>query len=200
MLSKEGLKKLNIQELEGQLREVKSEFRKASQQLSIERQMQLAKTKAIKGKGSKRKKELIEQILKMQRETQRVNAKIAQIKLQAEMPAKVSFSAGKIKIKSPSIRDKVEGKSADMDNAEMWAAIKTYKDNVKRGVIKELNEYDKLSSDERADYAYEMMDNKDYKKYIRLANEKAAKLEADSAARTAERQSDAYWETLYPGF
>jgi len=34
--------------------------------------------------------------------------------------------------------------SSDPSGAEMWAAIKTYKDNVKRGVIQEKNDYDSL--------------------------------------------------------
>ena len=59
-MNKESLRKLTIQELEGQLMEVKENFRQASSTLAIERQKQLAKTKIIRGNAKKRKRELIE--------------------------------------------------------------------------------------------------------------------------------------------
>lgn len=203
MLSKEGLRKLNLQELEGQLVEIKSTYRQVSSQLAVERQMQLAKTKKIRGKANKRKQELIEQILKIQKETQRVQAKIQQIKTQSNMPINPDFkikslSGGKTKAKR-GIPKPIENTN-DMNGAEMWAAIKTYKDNVKRGVIKEIREYDKLHSDEQVDYAFEMMDNKDYQKYIRLANEKAEQLEAQSIERGNKYKSGEYFKEAWPGF
>ena len=203
MLSKESLKRLTIQELEGQLVQVKATFRETSSLLAIERQQQLAKAKQIKGKSNKRKKQLIEQILKIQKETQRVQAKIEQINMQSKIrldmssPAikPLSIDTGKIKVRSTKPQ-REEG----MNNAEMWAAIKTYKDNVKRGVIKERNEYEKLHSEEQAEYAYEVMDDKDYEKYVKLANEKAEKLERDSFERAEKFKSGEYFGEMWPGF
>lgn len=192
-MNKESLKKLTVQELEGQLMEVKENFRQASSTLAIERQKQLAKTKIIRGNAKKRKKELIEQILKIQRETQRVQAKIQAIEIKNNQVIS-HVNMGKIKVQFNN------GADEGPDNAEMWAAIKTYKDNVKRGVIKEKTDYESLSSEEQADYAYEVMTRDDYYKYIKLANEKAEKLEADALARGKMYASEAYYKEMYPGF
>ena len=192
-MNKESLKKLTVQELEGQLMEVKENFRQASSTLAIERQKQLAKTKIIRGNAKKRKKELIEQILKIQRETQRVQAKIQAIEIKNNQVIS-HVNMGKIKVQFNN------GTKEGPDNAEMWAAIKTYKDNVKRGVIKEKTDYESLSSEEQADYAYEVMTRDDYYKYIKLANEKAEKLEADALARGKMYASEEYYKEMYPGF
>lgn len=192
-MNKESLKKLTIQELEGQLIAVKEQFRNASSNLAIERQQQLAKTKVIRGGGKKRKKELIEQILKIQRETQRVEAKIEQIKIRNSMTFNSKINIGKIMVN-------FDKNSSDPSGAEMWAAIKTYKDNVKRGVIQEKNNYDSLQSEEQVDYAFETMSQKDFTKYLKLANEKAAELEAASEARAKDYASGAYFAREYVGF
>lgn len=191
-MNKESLRKLTIQELEGQLMEAKENFRQASSTLAIERQKQLAKMKVVRGKGNKRKQELIEQILKIQKETRRVQTKIQEIEIKNNQVIS-HVNMGKIKVQ---FNNGDEGP----DNAEMWAAIKTYKDNVKRGVIKEKTNYDMLSSEEQADYAYEVMSREDYYKYIKLANEKAEKLEADAIARGKMYASDEYYKQMYPGF
>lgn len=192
-MNKESLRKLTIQELEGQLIAVKEQFRNASSNLAIERQQQLAKTKVIRGGGKKRKKELIEQILKIQRETQRVEAKIEQIKIRNSMTFNSKINIGKIMVN-------FDKNSSDPSGAEMWAAIKTYKDNVKRGVIQEKNDYDSLQSEEQVDYAFETMSQKDFTKYLKLANEKAAELEAASEARAKDYASGAYFAREYVGF
>lgn len=192
-MNKESLRKLTIQELEGQLIAVKEQFRNASSNLAIERQQQLAKTKVIRGGGKKRKKELIEQILKIQRETQRVEAKIEQIKIRNSMTFNSKINIGKIMVN-------FDKNSSDPSGAEMWAAIKTYKDNVKRGVIQEKNNYDSLQSEEQVDYAFETMSQKDFTKYLKLANEKAAELEAASEARAKDYASGAYFAREYVGF
>ena len=191
-MNKESLRKLSIQELEGQLMEVKENFRQASSTLAIERQKQLAKMKIVRGKGNKRKQQLIEQILKIQKETRKIQAKIQAIEIKNNQVIS-HVSMGKIKVQ---FNNGDEGP----DSAEMWAAIKTYKDNVKRGVIKEVSNYDMLSSEEQADYAYEVMSRDDYYKYIKLANEKAEKLEADAIARGKMYASDEYYKQMYPGF
>ena len=190
-MNKESLRKLTIEELRGQLVAAKENYRIAAAQLAVERQAQLAKAKAIRGKGSKQKQALIEQILKMERETQRVKAKINQIKAKAEMPLNTSYiKIGKIKVQSikGTYQSKVKAPKdpALQKGSEMWAAIKVYKDNVKRGAIKEKNDYESLSSDEQADYSYEIMTEEDYKKYIKLENEKAKELEAQDIARAEE--------------
>lgn len=193
-MNKESLKKLTIEELRGQLVVAKENYRAAASELAIERQKQLAKAKAIKGKGAKQKKELIEQILKMERETQRVRAKINQIQMQADMPYRPSYTqVGKIKVKGLDGKKKKEKFHTDGSletGSEMWAAIKVYKDNVKRGLIKEKNDYESLSSDEQADYAYEVMNEEDFNKYIKLENQKAAELEAKSLERVGKFEEE----------
>lgn len=59
MMSKESLKKLNIQELEGQLSVQRENLQNLSSVLSQERQKQILKNKAIRGSSRKRKEELI---------------------------------------------------------------------------------------------------------------------------------------------
>ena len=59
MMSKESLKKLNIQELEGQLSVQRENLQNLSSVLSQERQKQILKNKAIRGSSKKRKEELI---------------------------------------------------------------------------------------------------------------------------------------------
>lgn len=202
-MNKESLKRLTIEELRGQLVAVKESYRAAASELAVERQAQLAKAKAIKGKGAKQKRELIEQILKMERETQRVRAKINQIKMQSNLPYNPSYTqVGKIKVQGlkNGKKDKVPKTYRDANlekGSEKWAAIKIYKDNVKRGVIKEKNDFESLQSDEQADYAYEVMNEDDYNKYVKLENDKAAELEARDLARAAERNTGDFYNKKY---
>lgn len=81
IISKESLSKLSIAELEGKLTEVKQEFTKKSSILTEARQKQILKNKAIRGGSAKRRQELIRQILQMQKQINKVDAKIASIKV-----------------------------------------------------------------------------------------------------------------------
>lgn len=79
IISKESLSKMSIQQLEGALMQAKEDFKAASTALSEARQNQLLKTKALRGKASKRKQELIAQIMRINKATQRVHAQIERI-------------------------------------------------------------------------------------------------------------------------
>ena len=98
-LTKETLSKMSIEQLEGKLAEAKSNFNQLSQTLSKERQKQILKSKAIRGKAAKRKAELISQILKIQRATGKVQAQINAIKFGAQKAFNVEVNAaiGKVK-------------------------------------------------------------------------------------------------------
>lgn len=105
-LSKESLSKMSLQQLEGKLSEVKSQFAEASTRLSAARQNQILKMRAVKGKAAQRKKELISQILSIQKQTQKVEAQTAQIEvgirfkfdaLKSAAAAKVSARRGELK-------------------------------------------------------------------------------------------------------
>ena len=69
IISKESLSKLSIAELEGKLMQAKEDFKAASTALSEARQKQILKTKSIRGKAAKRKRELIAQIMRLNRAT-----------------------------------------------------------------------------------------------------------------------------------
>ena len=79
IISKESLSKMSIAELEGKLIQAKEDFKAASTTLSEERQKQILKTKNIRGKAAKRKQELIAQIMKINKATQKVHAQIERI-------------------------------------------------------------------------------------------------------------------------
>lgn len=79
IISKESLSKMSIAELEGKLMQAKEDFKAASTTLSEERQKQILKTKNIRGKAAKRKQELIAQIMKINKATQKVHSQIERI-------------------------------------------------------------------------------------------------------------------------
>lgn len=79
IISKESLSKMSIAELEGKLMQAKEDFKAASTTLSEARQKQILKTKNIRGKAAKRKQELIAQIMKINKATQKVHAQIEKI-------------------------------------------------------------------------------------------------------------------------
>ncbi len=79
IISKESLSKLSIAELEGKLMQAKEDFKAASTTLSEARQKQILKTKEVRGKAAKRKRELISQIMKLNRATQKINAQVERI-------------------------------------------------------------------------------------------------------------------------
>ena len=97
-LNKESLSKMSITQLEGKLMEAKEQFKAASINLSEARQNQILKGKEIRGKANKRKAELIAQIMKINRATQKVNAQIAQIKFGSKMEFQAKKSAASKKV------------------------------------------------------------------------------------------------------
>lgn len=74
------------------------------------------------------------------------------------------------------------------DNADYYAAIKMYKEYVNKGYIKEEGS---LSKYEAADKFMTTLSKKEELQFIMEANEKAAKMEADSRARAATMTPEA---------
>ena len=184
-MNKESLHKLTIQELEGQLMAVKENYRAATTALSIERQNQLLKTKAIKGKASKRKEELIRQILKIQKETQRVQAQTLAIQA-ASASIKTSYKPYKGKHKEKFLEE-------EYDREEYGAIIKKYEDYIKAGKIRRQSALNKY---EAADwFADNYMSKEDMERAIAQADEWRAMSRAKSSAQAkaeAQRIADAF--------
>lgn len=184
-MNKESLRKLTIQELEGQLMEAKENYKAATMALSIERQNQLLKTKKIRGKASKRKQELIEQILKIQRETQRAQAKIEVIKASSES-IKSSYKSYKGKHTEKFLEE-------EYDREEYGAIIKKYEEYIKRGLIKRQSALNKY---EAADwFADNYMSKEDMERAIAQADEWRAMSRAKSSAKAkaeAQRIAEAF--------
>ena len=84
-MTKESLRKLNVQELENQLSVHRENLKNLSSTLSAARQAQILKQKTVRGSAKKRKEELIRQILQLQKEERRVQAKINEIKVRNEL-------------------------------------------------------------------------------------------------------------------
>lgn len=97
-LTKESLRKLSISQLEGKLAEIKAKYAEASTNLTLAKQAQILKTKTIRGKANKRKREMISQILKIEKEISKINTKIAQITLGNEIKFDKIKAAAKEKI------------------------------------------------------------------------------------------------------
>ena len=106
-LTKETLSKMTVAQLEGKLMEAKSNFAQASTQLSAARQAQILKTKQIRGNASKRKKELISQILGLQRQTERVIVQREKITIgeNIKFSAETLKAVAKVKIRAVELKE-----------------------------------------------------------------------------------------------
>lgn len=104
--SKESLRGLSVQQLEGRLMDAKARFAEASTQLSAARQSQILKTKQVKGKASARKRELISQILELERQTARVEAQRSKITVgeNIKFNIEVSKAAAKVRIRAVELK------------------------------------------------------------------------------------------------
>lgn len=124
IISKESLSKMSIAELEGKLMQAKEDFKAASTTLSEERQKQILKTKNIRGKAAKRKQELIAQIMKINKATQKVHAQIERIqygKVQ-EFEAKKWGAAQKAKMRKQELKNTgtYQTPMSDMEKIYAW--------------------------------------------------------------------------------
>lgn len=176
-MNKASLRRLNVEELRNELGAAKSRYYAEYAAYAHEKNIPDVpniKMQVIRGKGSKLKEQIIEQITRYDRETIKVGTKLRQIKLKMNLPTvKSLISINNIKIDLSS-----EGFDSNKYRGGLWAAIKMYKDYVKRGLIKEVAGYDILQSEEKADYAFNIMSKDDFYKYLNEANDKAAQLEA----------------------
>lgn len=124
IISKESLSKMSIAELEGKLMQAKEDFKAASTTLSEERQKQILKTKNIRGKAAKRKQELIAQIMKINKATQKVHAQIERIqygKVQ-EFEARKWGAAQKAKMRKQELKTTgaYQTSMSDMEKIYAW--------------------------------------------------------------------------------
>ena len=122
-LSRESLRKMSMSQLEGKLAEVKAKYSEASTNLAVAKEAQILKTKVIRGKGNKRKREMIAQILKINRETQKINAKIQQISLGNEIKfAKVKAAARqKASLRTKELRETGTYKTSMSNTEKVYA-------------------------------------------------------------------------------
>ena len=124
IISKESLSKMSIAELEGKLMQAKEDFKAASTTLSEERQKQILKTKNIRGKAAKRKQELIAQIMKINKATQKVHSQIERIqygKVQ-EFEARKWGAAQKAKMRKQELKNTgtYQTSMSDMEKIYAW--------------------------------------------------------------------------------
>ncbi len=105
-VSRESLKKMSLEQLEGRLSEAKAKFVEASTQLSEARQAQILKTKQIKGKAAKRKKELIAQIVELEKQTAKVQAQTRKVAKgeQLKFEAQTSKASAKVRQRAQELK------------------------------------------------------------------------------------------------
>lgn len=124
IISKESLSKMSIAELEGKLMQAKEDFKAASTTLSEERQKQILKTKNIRGKAAKRKQELIAQIMKINKATQKVHAQIERIQYGRvqEFEARKWGAAQKAKMRKQELKNTgtYQTSMSDMEKIYAW--------------------------------------------------------------------------------
>lgn len=124
IISKESLSKMSIAELEGKLMQAKEDFKAASTTLSEERQKQILKTKNIRGKAAKRKQELIAQIMKINKATQKVHAQIERIQYGRvqEFEARKWGAAQKAKMRKQELKTTgaYQTSMSDMEKIYAW--------------------------------------------------------------------------------
>ena len=106
-LNKTALSRMSVEQLEGKLSEAKARFAEASTNLSAARQSQILKTRTIRGKASQRKKELISQILKIEKQTGKVSAQIRQIQIASNIKfsQKKAAASRKVSLRRKELRD-----------------------------------------------------------------------------------------------
>lgn len=170
-MNKESLKKLTIQELEGTLMQAKEDFKAASTGLSEVRQNQLLKTKALRGKASKRKQELIAQIIKINKATQKVHTQIERIsyrKMQKFEAMKWSASQkGKQRRRELKIYGTYKTSMTDEDSVLVWCYDMGISEETLEILLKQytMNDLANMSGDEFYDKAqlaeYNSRDNDD---------------------------------------
>ena len=140
IISKESLSKMSIAELEGKLMQAKEDFKAASTTLSEARQKQILKTKNIRGKAAKRKQELIAQIMKINKATQKVHAQIEKIQYGRvqEFEARKWGAAQKARMRKQELKatGTYQTSMSDMEKIYAWCEDM----NVSEEVLKKLLE------------------------------------------------------------
>lgn len=174
IISKESLSKMSIQQLEGALMQAKEDFKAASTRLSEERQKQILKTKAIRGKASKRKQELISQIMNINRATQKIHAQIERIsygKMQ-KFEAKKWSASQKVKARKYELKSTGTYKTTMTDEEKVlaWCADMDISEETLEALLElyTMKELANMSGDEfydRAQYAEYSQTEHDYETF-----------------------------------
>ena len=202
-MTRESLRKLNVQELENQLSIQKENLQNLSSTLNAARQAQILRTKTIRGNAKKRKEELIRQILQLQKEAGKVQAKINAIQVRNEMNTQKKAGKVQVKIKEIQVINEMNTHLAvnyegtherldfDKDDGYIYKElIAKYEDYVKAGIIKRQNSLNKY---EAADwFADNYMSEDDMKRAIEVADDRREKAAMREATKNAERRARIY--------
>lgn len=165
IISKESLSKLSIIELEGKLMQAKENFKAASTTLSEARQKQILKTKEVRGNAAKRKRELISQIMKINKATQRVNAQIKRIQFgnTQNFEAKKWSASQKVKARKQELKQTGTYKTAmtDMERIYAWCEDMHISEEVLERLL-ELYSVEELANMSGDDFYDEVLDARLY--------------------------------------
>ena len=154
--------------------QAKEDFKAVSTRLSEERQKQILKTKAIRGKASKRKQELISQIMNINRATQKIHAQIERIsygKMQ-KFEAKKWSASQKVKARKYELKTTGAYKTAMTDEEKVlaWCADMDISEETLEALLElyTMEELANMSGDEfydRAQYAEYSQTEHDYETF-----------------------------------
>lgn len=109
MISKESLMGMNVNQLKGKLAEAKAKFAQNATGLSEERQAQILKTKQIRGNAANKKRELISQIMRIERQTAKVEAQRNKITVGENIKFDIEVSKAAEKVRARKIELKTTG-------------------------------------------------------------------------------------------
>lgn len=165
IISKESLSKLSIIELEGKLMQAKEDFKVASTALSEARQKQILKTKNVRGKAAERKRELIAQIMRLNRATQKVHAQVERIKFGnvQEFEAKKWSASQKARVRKQELKQTGTYKTSmtDMERIYAWCEDMHISEEVLERLL-ELYSVEELANMSGDDFYDEVLDARLY--------------------------------------
>lgn len=123
MISKESLKGLSVNQLRGKLAEAKAKFAQNAIGLSEERQAQILKTKQIRGNAANQKRELISQIMNLERQTAKVETQRGKIDVGEDIKfnIKVSNAVEKVNIRKIELKTIGSYQTALSDEERLYA-------------------------------------------------------------------------------
>lgn len=124
MISKESLRGLSVNQLRGKLAEAKAKFAQNATGLSEERQAQILKTKQVRGKAANKKRELISQIMNIERQTAKVEAQRSKIVIGERIQFDIKITNARKKVRMRAVELKTTGsyqtKLSDYEKVLAW--------------------------------------------------------------------------------